>query len=407
VRACRTADEGRVTARHNSFLDPEARLLLACAREEEAAAEVRDLVAGPLNWQLFAELVQGERAATTVHAVLAKCASDLVPDDLLAAVRHMARVEAFRMAYLNRRLVESVTALAELRIPCVLLKGAALATGVYKRFSDRPMIDIDLLVPESRGRDALTQLLKTGWTWADVRDEGADFSRLHHFPALADGRGMPLSLELHTGILPHRQPFGLTPQLVFEEATAAARGIPALMPSPAHMLLHICVHFAWAHMLRKHGWRAFRDVRAITERTRIDWDEFLALAGAMRARTCCYWTFRLARDLVGPVVPAEVLDALRPSVPEAMLRAVARHSALVLFPTGADCPSARVRRWFWSAAVRPRRSGHGASRPWRKEILLEPSGVKWGFTRHTDDRSGPERLHGWMRYGRGVLLGMQ
>ena len=91
-------------------------------------------------------------------------------------------------------------------------------------------------------------------------------------------------------------------------------------------------------------------------------------------------------------VPGGVLGALRPRAPEAVVRALEHHFAAALFG-GAECPSPWLARRLWEAAVRPRREGHGAARPWARDRDFRDAGMA-GAARSASWRA----LSGWRRW---------
>lgn len=79
-------------------------------------------------------------------------------------------------------------------IPVIALKGIALSSGLYKDEGLRPMGDIDLLVPEGRGMDALRVVLEMGAKPLAVpRSEWHEQSDAHLRPVKIDG----IMVELH------------------------------------------------------------------------------------------------------------------------------------------------------------------------------------------------------------------
>lgn len=387
------------------MLPAEARLLFLADGRHDRDGELASVVAGGLEWDLVCALAEREMATPILAQHLARLPDGGVPAAALARIRRMARVTRFKMLYLEQRIGETTAALRREGIDGVLLKGAALGASVYSSLVDRPMIDVDVLVPRDRVEDALATLLATGWMWRPDRARDGDYDHLHHLPALLDARGMEVSLELHTSLLPPGQPFALTARDILAGAVDAPRSsLGGRIPSAEHLLLHACIHFAWAHLMRKGAWRTFRDVRALLLHHDYDWHRFGALSDTSRARTCCYWTLRLARGIGGIDVPEAALAALRPPLPEVVLSALERHFALILLPTVVDCPSVTLRRVLWSAGILPAWSGHGANRPW---VLLALDGE----TRRKRAAAAPaaSRARGvgegrWRRYWRGLAL---
>ncbi|HEX8848353.1 MAG TPA: nucleotidyltransferase family protein [Gemmatimonadaceae bacterium] len=387
-------------------LTPEARLLFLAAGGQAGDGEIRSLLSENLDWARVAMLAEREKAATVLWQRIHRIAPDTARRGGAATLQRLARIVQFKMEYLGQRVAETIAALEGAGIEFTLLKGAALAAGVYGSFPQRPMIDVDLLVEPERARDALGVLLRAGWAWQSGKPQDADFTHLHHLPALIDARGMELSLELHTALLPPGQPFGLRTRAILDSARrqngrVAERHAAGHMPEPHYLLVHTAIHLAWSHLFRQGLWRSIRDVDALARRSDMDWSAFLALARETRARSCCYWTLRMVSSLCRIEVPTTVQAELRPALPAWALPLLERHLALIALPTAVSCPSVRLRRFMWSAAIQPRLSGHGAVRPWTLlELLPEDRERK---ARMAESSPLPSE-GGWMAYWRSILL---
>ena len=194
----------------------------------------------------------------------------------------------------------------------------------------------------------------------------------HHLPPLVDGQGTKTTLELHTSLFFEGHPFALTSDDIRDRAEkVTVHGRTVLVPSVHDQLLHLCLHFAWSHMMATGAWRAFRDLDALLRTERVDWKEFTKLAKETRGGSACYWTFRLARTLAGISVPVWVERALAPPEPEFALRRLEQHFTYDLLPTENISPSLWLTYTMWRAGLRPRWSGHGRVRPWdRADELL-------------------------------------
>lgn len=360
-------------------LSPEARLILASASSDAAADEsVRAALREPLDWRKVLWLAEAERAVSILWQRLHALGNPGVPQAAADGLRKHAMVAEFKLAYLKQRLDASLDALSAAGVEVLLLKGAALAHTVYSSFSQRPMGDLDLLVAEGYAAEALHVLLGAGWTRALDAPEDVAYREHHHLPPLDDARGTGVSLEIHTALFARGDPFHLSPEVLLRHAERrTVGGRTVLVPSTHHQLLHLCLHFAWSHMLRFGAWRTLRDLEAIVRSGGggVRWEAFVADARAARASTCCYWTFRLGRHLLGTEVPAEVVAALKPPASEAVLARLERHFALHLFPSERLCPSERLGDIMWRLGVRPEWSGHGAVRPWDHAPDFVPRGA--------------------------------
>jgi hypothetical protein len=379
-------------------LSPEAQLLLLTAGGEKNDAAIRALLAKPIDWTKLSWLAEQERATPVLWRRLS--ASGPLPAEA-ETLHRMAMVSEFRMSHLETRLLSALDTLAAANTEVVLLKGAALALTVYGSFVARPMSDVDLLVSRDDALRARDALLEAGWT-SGATKESAFYEGHHHLPPLVDGTGTGTSLELHTSLFFHGHPFALTSDDIRARAErVAVRGRMVLVPSVHDQLLHLCLHFAWSHMMATGAWRAFRDLDALLKTERVEWKSFTKLAKESRGGSACYWTFRLARTLAGITVPAWVERALVPPEPEFALRRLEQHFTYDLLPTENISPSLWLTYTMWRAGLRPRWSGHGGVRPWdRADQLLQterPARVTRLLLHIRNARS-------WSRYARLVLL---
>ena len=386
-----------------SLLRPEAQLLFQAAGGPANDSAIGYLLTQDLDWVEICRLAEREKGAPIVWRRVKSVASDRVPAGAEAHLRKLARVIQFQMSYLEQLTTKSTAALERAGVDYSLLKGAALACGVYGSFVERPMIDLDILVDQSQARNAVDALLSAGWLWQPKKPIDGDYSHLRHLPALIDPNGLA-SVEVHTSLFPPGAPFDITTKAVLESARAVPfSGVMVRVPDPIHLLLHACIHFSWSHMFRQGAWRTFRDVQAITTAYDIDWPRFIEESKRHGAQTCCYWTFHLARELTGVRIPAEVVMATRPPLPAIALRVLERHLTVILVPSGTGCPSVLLRRAMWASGILPRWSGHAAVRPW--QILL-PEDRSAGEARLTSRRAAIARRSGreWMRYWSSVLM---
>jgi hypothetical protein len=379
-------------------LSPEAQLLLLAAGGERNDDAIRGLLARPLDWAKLSWLAEQERATPVLWRRLS--ATGPLTEGA-EALHRMAMVSEFRMSHLEARLLSALDTLRAAKTEVVLLKGAALALTVYGSFVERPMSDVDLLVARSDALRARDALLSAGWV-SRAGTDAAFYEGHHHLPPLVDGLGTGTSLELHTSLFFEGHPFAFTSEDIRRRAErVVVRGHTALVPSVHDQLLHLCLHFAWSHMMATGAWRAFRDLDALIRTGRVDWTEFTKLARESRGGSACYWTFRLARTLSGISVPERVELALAPPEPEFALRRLEQHFTYDLLPTENISPSVWLTYAMWRAGVRPEWSGHGRVRPWdRADELLQT------------ERPGRARrllLHiknarSWSRYAWKVLL---
>ena len=366
-------------------LSPEQRLLYAAARSELPVDELRTLVSPELRWGPLVWLAEMCRATPVLWMHLKRLGdADLPPE--ARALQHAAMVSEFRMRHLESRLDQCLDILEADGIPVMLLKGAGLAKTVYESFVDRPMSDLDILVPEAETRRAWDALRQAGW--APAEDASGDLEAFyeaehHHLPPLYDPDGTDTAIEVHRQIFPGSHPFGLNAAALWDEAGPLPGRPTVLLPSPAHQIIHLAIHFAWSHMMGHFaGWRTFRDVAHLMRVHPLDWEGVVARAREARATTSTYWTLRLARSLIGLDVPDSALGGLRPPL-AGLHGALERSYAMGMLPGSRGNPSVALARHLWTLGMRPGWSGHRGVKPWDfSEPFAAPAQTGWSRLSH-------------------------
>jgi len=226
------------------------------------------------------------------------------------------------------------------------------------------------------GLKVIDLLQERGWTSPPMEGSDVRHAGHHHLPPLFHGASS-FRLEIHDQLLPGEHPFRFATESLWSSARRiTVNGRAILVPDPMHQLWHTCVHFTWSHAMQWGGWRSVRDTAAIISGGGFDWAEFADLARETRAASCCFWTLRLTRGVTGAAVPDDVLTSLQPPYPEFIIDRLERHFVSSLFPSKDRCPSVLLTRRLWEAGVSPRRSGHGAARPWQvSERWIAASGL--------------------------------
>jgi hypothetical protein len=384
-------------------LSPEARLVLCTAGGAETDEAIAILVPRIRSWPRLLELSVIEGAQPVLGKRLREASGERIPDDVVPALEYIERAAGLRQRYLQSRMVDALRTLSAASIPVVLLKGAALVQTTYESFLDRPMSDIDLLVHPCHATRAQALLLEAGWTQHYPREFDEFYESMHHLPPLIDARAPSLTvgLEIHTAIVQRdRDPFSFASEAIWNAARPAP-GLPpgTLVPSAVHLLFHCCLHFAWSHHLRKGTWRCLRDVVAMLGEESIAWPEFVATARDSRATASCYWTLRLAMSLTNAPVPPDVLNGLRPRLPDVLLNVLERHFSNAVTDAERICPSERLQLAIWRFVFRPEPDcegkelpWEGADRPWR---LMRGAGAPDVATAKPRPARSPSA---WMRY---------
>ena len=219
-------------------------------------------------------------------------------------------------------------------IAIVPLKGAALhRLGLYA-VGERPMADVDLLVPES-DTERMKQLLQvlgyldTSVCWKHREFEPAELAMAVVRKAavsLGEHADRPIKIDLHTRIA-ERLPLNTADvsELMFPPAPH-----PGLngYPSAVALFTHLLLHAAGSMVERALRLIQLHDLALLAGRMREDdWAQLLAIRGHDRALWWAVPPLELLARYYPQAVPAAILAALRPDCPRA-LRGVSRRQTI-------------------------------------------------------------------------------
>lgn len=240
-------------------------------------------------WERIARFAWQCRIGSMLLDHLTRCGV-MLPDSarrqLLAHAEHVAAVNRYNTA----RLLPVLRAMNDADIPFLLLKGVALNAVLYDDPALRAMNDVDLMIHPRDAERADIALRRAGCTRGPelVRD---DFYPSYHYEReYVTSDRPPLRLDVH--VRPFR-PLRYARTVPDDALWTGARdviidGIPARVPDPTRMLLHLLVHAA-CHCLREVRW--LYDIKCFLTRfnRRID---IAALAHA-----CTRWRLNLPAHL--------------------------------------------------------------------------------------------------------------
>jgi hypothetical protein len=302
-----------------------------------------------LDWDRLTAIAVLENAATVLDDRISQIPDSLVPPQNRDRIERLGLIWSFKLKMLERRLEESLQALADAKIDVILLKGAALAVITRGSFADRPMADIDMLVDAEHALAAHELMQRKGWL-VDLTGYPDDaWSNHHHLPPLTDKNRSGLRLEIHTAPLPVGHPYKFDFSRVASTAQRLKFGrVQVRVPDIHVYALHSAVHFAWSHRFESGAWNAFRDLAALESTGQFSWKRLIEVARQAGAETCCYWTLRLAQSLAGLPVPTTVLKELVPPINEPFLSLLEEHFSQLVVRSDRACPSVSLRFRLWA-----------------------------------------------------------
>ncbi|RJP80452.1 MAG: hypothetical protein C4522_07590 [Desulfobacteraceae bacterium] len=197
---------------------------------------------------------------------------------------------AARNVKMECELQNALQGLVKSNTPFILLKGAHLNGIVYSDPGLRSMEDVDILFRKEDLKRGQECLLKAGYLNADER----------------------LVVDVHWYL---EQYLDLDMNRIWDMARPVViAGVHALVLSPEHLIVHLCMHLSFHHQFRFAGLRTFCDIRETIKRypSGFNWKEVIDYSEECSIRNGVYLTLFLAKTLTGAMVPEDVLENLKP-----------------------------------------------------------------------------------------------
>lgn len=162
-------------------------------------------------------------------------------------------------------------------IPHAFVKGVALATSLYDRLGQRPMSDIDLLVPPAQLIDAVQSLESIGYR-RHASYHAVDHAELEReAPLVRDVGGSQMVVDLHWHLVDPVM-YTLDERDVWSRlATVDVQSHPIPTTDPTLTVLHLAIHDLQHRCTEPHIQEDLR--RAVARwREEIDWESLRRLA---------------------------------------------------------------------------------------------------------------------------------
>lgn len=288
-------------------LSADERLLL------DAVSGSRDAAVGPdIDWQRLVNAASWQRLLPLLWERLR--GDPAAPAGVISALGRAARASAARNLRLAHERDRALRALADIGVPAMLLKGAALVTSVYANPAQRPMVDIDMLLPEPdlrRGHAAVAEVLGYEVVGARrSRDDDAQLSTSHHHYPLRSPDGAVL-IELHQRMFDDRSGWDVVE--FWDRAVKVDAVPPYLLQAPEDLMLHVASHFAFDRIHRGEGALGqIADLVRIARHYDLDWDAIVARARDARIADRLFLALMSASHLGCGLAPAAVTASVAP-----------------------------------------------------------------------------------------------
>lgn len=326
-----------MTARLPDLGRAERQLILNCARRDldgPALHQTREILEQPLSWDAVVFFAWFHSVAPLLHRHLKRFdGSGRIPQEVRKKLLQLFHRVGFRNRRYSSALQEVLDVLADSGVPVIVVKGISLAELIYGSLSLRPLIDLNLLIPEAdrvKGRDLL---LRKGFVhWNRNPAQGGPFSQFH-LVKRSDFR-VDLLLQWHPVNWPRVH--GIDLRRFWDEARPVQlSGRNTLIPSPVDLILYLCL------LPDRHGfpnaaaleiedpgtfvfteWTGnrlirFTDIHEVIRHYQgaFDWEILVERAKASGVEGSAYASLSWVTKLFGDTVAPWALEALRPPTP--------------------------------------------------------------------------------------------
>ena len=292
----------------------ENELLLSCARScvsPERPERVRSLLREEIDWEYLLRTASRHGVLPLLYRRLNDTCPDAVPAPVLNRLRDDFHDNARRNLLLAGELLKLVSLLGAHGIPAIPYKGPVLAASLYGNLSLRQFCDLDIMVRREDVARAREMLMSHGYRPAHYPTralETAHLEAMYHceFDA-ADGR---VQVELHWApAWSYLFSYPEAQRLWERLETVSFAGKEILTFSPEDLLLLLCLH-GGKHTWQRLGWIC--DVaKLLVVHKGMDWGWVMRRAHAVGSERMVFLGFFLASDVLGTVLPKDVLRRVR------------------------------------------------------------------------------------------------
>ena len=222
-----------------------------------------------------------------VHARLRAGAGESWPEDVQQELASRARVAAAEEVLRRRAATSALDALGAAGVRPVLLKGTAVAYGVYAAPSFRPRADTDLLIPRDQVAAAREVMTTLGYEASPNSGGERLFAQFQFW--MHDRYGVQHVFDFHWKI--STQPT-FAQVLTYDELAAEAVPIAALggqarAAGRVHALLLACIHPAMHHRNAEHLLWMYDIYLLASTLSDADFDRVIKIAAVKRVGAIC------------------------------------------------------------------------------------------------------------------------
>jgi hypothetical protein len=267
---------------------------------------------------------------------------DSLPSGTVAQIRAELAVSAENARMVRWEVDRIRRALRDVRVPVILLKGAAYLFAGLPPAAGRLSSDVDIMVPKNRLADVEGALLRDGYEAAklDPYDQRYYRTWMHELPPLWH-RGRQTVVDVHHTILPETGRVRPDAGALIEAARPLRDGLHIL--APPDMVLHSAAHLFQDGDLDG-GLRDLVDLDLLLRHFGVEpsfWEGLVSRAFDLTLARPLYYALRYGEGLLGTPVPAAVAERIREAEPPWPVREIMDAlTRRAVRPDGWEAPSA-------------------------------------------------------------------
>ncbi|MGR8930587.1 MAG: nucleotidyltransferase domain-containing protein [Gammaproteobacteria bacterium] len=336
------------------------------------------------EWDLLIRQARRARVLARVYGLLERNdLLSLIPSQVL---RHLesARIHADQMKVCLRwELICMKRAFDRVKIPLILLKGAAYAVAGDDAALGRVFSDIDILVPKHRLEEAERALIFEGWKSGHIDPYDQLYYRkwMHEIPPMQHVQRRS-TIDVHHNILPITCRLCPDPEKLLENITNVP-GTEFWVLSPADRVIHSAVHLFHEGDF-EHGFRDLSDLDLLIKQFGTEdefWEKLIQRSDELKQQVPLYYALRFTTKIFRTPIPAHVLEKTLGAQPSVIKRKLMDFLFLrVLIPNHESCRDSWTKLASWLLYVR----SHWLRMPWYL-LILHLSKKAWMRMNETQD----------------------
>lgn len=195
------------------------------------------------DWEAFSKIAINRASAPLMVDKLGRLTNvSQIPENVIRNLKQASLRTLTRNMLLTEHFRQVVQVFGEAGIPIIALKGVLLSEWLYGNINLRQFSDIDLLVPQDQGLEAVEILRKMGYDSNNLHL--SEFiqqctSIVHYKPMVKNG----VSIEIHIRLHSENETYQVDLHRMWNQAVALPlHGVKAFSLCPEDLLMHLCFH---------------------------------------------------------------------------------------------------------------------------------------------------------------------